>query len=309
MMNRRAFSLVELMVAMAIIGVLLSLLTPAVMYSREAARRAQCQSHLKQLGVALANFEASHTYYPDGMAVKYDLLPYIDQLNVHRQVTVGPATPWSDLDEFLIPLYRCPSESAPARTPLRIAAANYVGCAGTGVQRDGFNGFFTLGESGPPWPSPEFIRPRDVVDGLSNTVAMSEALHDNRTNHRLRTAWYTPFSMGAAAELDAFAQYCESLPPDPESLGYRGTSRGVPWWDGNLGEGLYNHVLPPNRPSCLNGNGVTGGVYSATSLHSGSVNVLYGDGHLEAVSNSVDRLVWNAMGSRIDRVVDSSFAP
>lgn len=64
--NSRGFTLIELLVVIAIIAILVALLLPAVQQAREAARRSQCKNNLKQLGVAMANYEQTHNIYPPG---------------------------------------------------------------------------------------------------------------------------------------------------------------------------------------------------------------------------------------------------
>jgi prepilin-type N-terminal cleavage/methylation domain-containing protein len=64
--SRRGFTRIELLVVMAVVGLLIALLLPAVQAAREAARRAQCMNNLKQIGIALTTFSTEHQLYPAG---------------------------------------------------------------------------------------------------------------------------------------------------------------------------------------------------------------------------------------------------
>ena len=147
----RGFTLIELLIVIAIIGVLVSLLLPAVQAAREAARRMQCGNNLKQIGLAALGHEEGHRFMPSsGWGYKwvgdpdrgsgknqpggwaFNLLPYIEEGNLHRVATDGKpdvitTTPQKDKAMEMIhtpvPAYYCPSRRSAAVYP---ADANYL---------------------------------------------------------------------------------------------------------------------------------------------------------------------------------------
>ncbi len=95
--GRRGFTLVELLVVIAIIGLLVALLLPAVMRAREAARRTQCQSRIRQVGLALVGFEAAHKKLPGGSRTtdglswgfSFQILPYLEEKTLFETIDIG----------------------------------------------------------------------------------------------------------------------------------------------------------------------------------------------------------------------------
>jgi prepilin-type N-terminal cleavage/methylation domain-containing protein/prepilin-type processing-associated H-X9-DG protein len=120
---RGGFTLIELLVVIAIIAVLVSLLLPAVQQAREAARRSQCRNNLKQIGLAIHNFESTYGYLPTSLrppnknSVRFSaltsLLPNLDQSNIYNLYdqtinwSVGTNIP---LSKTVVPGFSCPSD-------------------------------------------------------------------------------------------------------------------------------------------------------------------------------------------------------
>jgi prepilin-type N-terminal cleavage/methylation domain-containing protein/prepilin-type processing-associated H-X9-DG protein len=152
----RAFTLVELVVVIAIIGTLVALLLPAVQAAREAARRAECSNHLKQLTLALHNHHDIHDMFPSGgdwpghhvsfrngvpevggrqtVGWAFQILPYLEQNAIH--VGAG-AAPRSDPIQQLVaksvvavqspvPTFFCPSRRSPVAHPRRSDWYNWI---------------------------------------------------------------------------------------------------------------------------------------------------------------------------------------
>ncbi len=113
---KRAFTLVELLVVIAIIGILIGMLLPAVQSVREAARRIDCANNLRQLGIAVLNYESTHQQFPPGVTDNDDdltealhsgfvfLLPAIEQGNIYDQYDLN--TDWKSATNLPLAQYR-----------------------------------------------------------------------------------------------------------------------------------------------------------------------------------------------------------
>jgi len=119
--DRAGFTLVELLVVIAIIGVLVALLLPAVQAAREAARRAQCNNNLRQLGLALHNYHDVNQWFPMNYrpvaggtySWMQAILPFIEQQNMYSQLTLGGTVALANNTQVAntpIKTYRCPSD-------------------------------------------------------------------------------------------------------------------------------------------------------------------------------------------------------
>jgi type II secretory pathway pseudopilin PulG len=137
----RGFRLVELVVVLGIIALLIAFLLPASRSARPAARRAQCVNNLKQIALALRNYEQAHKALPPAYTVDAEgrplhswrtlILPYLDQDPLYQ--TIDLSKPWNDpanakaLETFL-PVFRCPEAAGPQNTTTYLAIAAPNGC-------------------------------------------------------------------------------------------------------------------------------------------------------------------------------------
>ncbi len=203
--RRRAFTLIELLVVIAIIAVLIALLLPAVQSAREAARRAQCTNNLKQIGLAVANYESAVQAYPWGdgpwwteWSANTLLLPYLEQQPLYNTVNFASTAPQglpalmhdgitnSTAEYTALTAFICPSDQNRLTSPY--GPNNYMSNAGSAPNTFyGGNGDGNTSQGANELMSGPFIftgtqngqngtavKVASVIDGTSNTAAYSE---------------------------------------------------------------------------------------------------------------------------------------
>ena len=287
--RKRGFTLIELLVVIAIIGVLVSLLLPAVQQAREAARRTQCRNNLKQIGLAIHNYHDVYNTLPPGNVHKFGnqnvaamaawgwhvfILPQLDQQSLFQAMGVNER----DLDSVLrdptvqnlpkthLTVYRCPSDTAPdlnskreydnpysaafGGQPVYLGTANYVGVCGTRWSTPEQWIVQGVDPYGTMWGDSK-VRIQDITDGLSNTFIAGER------------DWTT----GWAANW-----------PGPRN--YTGT--GI--W------GMRQHLsildVKINDP-VLQPNGNPANSRGFSSEHVGGAHFLFGDGRVQFISENI----------------------
>lgn len=318
-----AFTLVELLVVIAIIGILVALLLPAVQAAREAARRIQCSSNMKQLALAVVNYESSRgTLPPAGsygrkpssptatilefQGLNHSWIVYLlnefeetalydqfDLENTNVAKTLG--SPAASQPASLL----CPSDNASGRTYLhRVIQMDDGGPAFFGKGNyAAYASAYHLNQLGYPGALPLFGQDlRKVTDGTSNTLLMSE-VRTRDEQEDVRGAWALPWS---GASLLAYDMHnangrtaIDNFEPDPIWLaeGLSRTPNGL----------IYDSIdrCPESENALFDGMPCSGDgregsstfrSASPRSLHTGGVNTAYLDGHVAFQTDGVDPL-------------------
>jgi prepilin-type N-terminal cleavage/methylation domain-containing protein/prepilin-type processing-associated H-X9-DG protein len=321
--RRSGFTLIELLVVIAIIAVLIALLLPAVQMAREAARRTQCRNNLKQIGLALANYESTYGMFPGsntnswGPAMWYAnpnpssqcgngwwslqsaILPFMDGEQIYNSINYS-FTPihydFCGIHSFWVNITAKRGKLEAWLCPSDVLKSNWEDMAGTNYRWN--NGLHTEDDRGFAGRANGIAhRPGEFLDGLSYSAAFSEKLFfGNRSGFRVQrnaqivnitgtaTYWTDTINLPKECDQQVYTGYTYRYYGNPIAI-MRRHDAGT----------YYNHMNTPNKWDCFYWNGR--GQEPPSSNHPGGVNVLFADGTVRFINDSISREVFQGIGT------------
>jgi type II secretory pathway pseudopilin PulG len=296
--SRTAFSLFELLVILAILGLLLALLLPAIAKVRQAANRMTSQNNLKQLGLACYNYHDTYRAFPPGVddnhfSAAARLLPFIEQENLFRQIDFKkPVDDQANAAarQTVMPIFLSPAD------PLGQAKAgptNYLYNAGSRPALEDNDGIFYQNSK---------IGIAHITDGTSNTLMIGETLKgDGGTKAVDVRRQHVLLKKDALKDLKDEAGVQE-FKDNQHIAGDRCAS----WMDGRFLDGTFTGSRKMNDPKPDVSCGRAGGLSGLRSLNT-STNIALCDGSVRAIKESVDLRVWKLLAGRNDGQVIPGF--
>lgn len=326
--NRKGFTLIELLVVILIIGALMAMLLPAINMARNAARRAQCTNNLKQIGLALANYEQANTGYPNNhqnlsggnqaRGVLVELLPYLEADNIFKLWDSSShmgADSNRQLRLQIPPCLLCPS------TPLDRTARTMP----YGDQTTKSTGSFTStatdyslihkcldAEDGNSYGVPlgggtdGLVKIDGFTDGLSNTIIYHE--HAGQPN----IYWDNTKTGTVAESTNGYSPFCwTGWNSSPAGHGKAQPAKAIYWtylkksgggWElpsrsGNAGTPLCSAYSNTTGRRLIN---VTNSSAAPYSFHPGGANAQFADGSVRFVNELIIPCVYNYLSSQDD---------